>query len=63
MNLWYPVVAAETIQFRRSLRPFERFDIAAGLCAEPAPSGVPETAARSYAEHATWPPGAAQRGA
>jgi acyl-CoA thioesterase FadM len=26
-NGWYPVVAAETIQFRRSLRSFERFDI------------------------------------
>src|SRR5215218_2972154 len=26
-NGWYPVVAAETIQFRRSLRPFDRFDI------------------------------------
>lgn len=24
---WYPVVTAETIQFRRSLQPFQRFDI------------------------------------
>lgn len=24
---WYPVVVAETIQFRRSLNPFERFEI------------------------------------
>jgi acyl-CoA thioesterase FadM len=27
-NGWYPVVAAATIQFRRSLHVFERFDIA-----------------------------------
>jgi len=26
-NGWYPVVVAETIQFRRSLNPFQRFEI------------------------------------
>ena len=28
---WYPVVAGETIRFRRSLRPFERYTIATRL--------------------------------
>ena len=28
---WYPVVAAETIRFRRSLRPFQRYTIATRL--------------------------------